>query len=116
MSRRLAVIDADTLASILARLSALEARFHAGRRPDPTSDARLLSAIAMAFSGEVFTTEDLQRKARLDSELRAALDGASGREIGAWLRRLHQHPTGRYTLRQVKREGGGWQWELARCI
>lgn len=111
-----AAIDAK---AILTTLAALEARVRvledARRRHDPDRDARLLGALAASLGSVAFTAKDLRLRARQDPALREALDGAKGRAIGAWLRRLHRKPTGPYALRQVVRVGGGWYWALDVC-
>jgi hypothetical protein len=97
------------MAALEARMAAIEQR---GRRARG-DDAALLSAIARVFGGRVWTGRDLRRMARTDQELAAALDGRSGRQLGAWLGRIRRHgPVGAYTLTRVKRDGPGALWTL----
>jgi hypothetical protein len=95
------------LAAVSARVDALERR-----RARATPPAGLLSTIAQAFGASVFTCSDLLAHTAHDAGLRALLDGASSRQVGAWLRTLHRHPGGPYALSRLGREAGGTLWAL----
>jgi hypothetical protein len=109
------------LTTIVARVQALEiqvaqvmALLTAGRQPvDPIRDARLTSAIAAVFGGEVFGVADLSASA--DPELRAVLAGVGPRALGAWLRRLRRDGAGPYQVHRVTRDGAGNVWALRVC-
>jgi hypothetical protein len=95
------------------RVAALEGQRRP--RPDPDRDARLLSAIAFAVGGQVFTASDLHQRGAHDPALATALDGADVRRLGLWLRRLARHDgAAGYRLRRSKRGNSGQMWEV-RC-
>ena len=76
----------------------------------------LLSAVAFARGARPFTARELRQCAASDPELRAALDGASVRRLGCWLRRLAGHDgAAGYRLVRVKRFNVGQAWAVT-CV
>ena len=108
---RVAVLE-QQMAQVLQVQAAVVAHALAvsSRLDTPDASARLLSAIARAYGGRVFTAADLSSS--MDEELRAVLVGKDGRRVGAWLRRLHVCPVPPYTLRRVGRDGPGVLWTV----
>ena len=83
-----------TASGLRAEIGALTQLLEAERRPprrrrDRDADGRLISALAVSFGSAVFSAGDVLRHAAHQAELVAALEGASGRAVGARLRRLH---------------------------
>jgi len=119
VSTKPATTLAVTVSALQAEVADLKARMRVveqKRRPhDSVRDARFVSEIALTFDGQVFTAEELHDLAPFNPGLREVLDGASRPEIGAWLRHLRRHPTGKYTLHRLKRAYGGFQWQLDVC-
>jgi hypothetical protein len=108
------------LALALARIAALEQRMEQieqspppRRRRDPADGARLLSVVARLLGGSVFSVADLLRLAPHDSELRAVLDGADGRRLGAMLKRLRTVRGLPYELRRCGRDEQGALWAVS---
>jgi len=89
------------VAELVARVEALEGARLATVRPDAAADAALLSAIAHALGGSVFTAHDLARLAAHDPELHRLLGKTTVRAVAFRLRRLHRRTTGPHSLRLV---------------
>jgi len=103
---RIAVLE-RAVADVQATLAAT-----APSAPDPVRDVRRLSALARCFGGAVFAGADVFEMAVHDGELRAAVQGVSARELGAWCRRVRRCPVGAYVLRRVGRDDRGVVWAL----
>jgi hypothetical protein len=113
-----AVIDAPDLAT---RLAAVESELHqlrdtvdrliAARRPI-ADDAQFLAAIANAVHDHVFTARELRNHATVDAALRAAIGGATVKQIGKRLRRVAGQWIGSYRALWTDRDNDGNIWKL----
>src|SRR5687768_7873942 len=108
----------DIGADILTELRALRAEVRdlrnaiASRRhlPDRDQDARLLSALALAFGASVFSVRELAQRAQREPELGAALRNVDARTLGWWFRRLQDDTDGPHVLTRVGRDKHGATW------
>jgi hypothetical protein len=102
-----------TDADILTRIAALEAKLHALKQQHRDEvDAQLLRAIALAAQGAVFSVSDLLERARLDAELRQALDGLRPKALGKRLARCVGRTITGLSVRRVIPTAAGWLWEI----
>jgi hypothetical protein len=90
------------------RLAALEQQ----QQQKTPSDSALLSAIALAVQGAVFSAKELVDHAAVDANLRAAIGPVSARRLGKRLRSLVETPIDGLVLHRVGRDGGGAIWSV----
>lgn len=108
----------DALAALRADVAALRdrvARLEQGRRRgpiDPAAEVRLLSAIATAAAGRVFTCGELIAHASVDPDLAHAIGARSSRRLGKWLRSLNGRAVGGYRIVRIGRDQAGSLWTV----
>ena len=105
LATRLAAVEAelDRLRDIVGRLTASRV---------PNDDATFLGAIAAAVGDHLFSARELLNHATVDTTLRAAIGGASAKQIGRRLRRVAGQRVGPYRVLWVDRDNDGNSWRL----
>lgn len=116
LDARVARLEAQMAQVLRVQAASVDHAVAVSQRLDPGRDERLLSAVAFARGARPFTARELRQCAASDPELRAALDGASVRRLGCWLRRLAGHDgAAGYRLVRVKRFNVGQAWAVT-CV